>query len=248
LRPKSPFGNAVRKGFNAARENLPAMLGLEAVMAAVVAIYYCWPAGAAVLSRLGDWQRAGGVLSAAIATAIAGGLLSEFSVVYFQDGGRWTRLHAENAAFKFAMFFIGGALVYEFYLQQAVWFGHGAAWRVLVPKVLVDQFGYTVIWATPYQTLLTRWHALRYSFPRLGRELNLDFVTERMLPVLVANWMFWIPGVSLIYAMPTHLQAPLFILATAIWGLLLAAVAHPAREQSTGTVQDLVLPEPGATP
>jgi hypothetical protein len=224
------------------------MLALEAVMAAVVAIYYGWPAGAALLSRLGDWQHSGGVLAAATGTALAGGVLSEISVVYFQDGGRWTPTHLENAAFKFCLFFVSGALVYEFYLQQAVWFGHGASWRVLLPKVLVDQFGYTVIWATPYQTLLTRWHVLRYSFRRLGRELNLAFVTERMLPVLVANWMFWIPGVSLIYSMPTHLQAPLFILATAIWGLLLAAVAHPAREPSTGTVQDLVLPEPGTAP
>jgi hypothetical protein len=57
-------------------------------------------------------------------------------------------------------------------------------------------------------------------------ELNWDFVAERMLPVLVSNWMFWIPGVVLIYSLPTNLQTPLFIFATAIWGLLLPAVAR----------------------
>jgi hypothetical protein len=60
-------------------------------------------------------------------------------------------------------FFIAGAIVYEFYAWQAIWFGQGAAWSVLVPKILVDQFIYTVFWATPYYTLLTRWQALGYS-------------------------------------------------------------------------------------
>ena len=47
-----------------------------------------------------------------------------------------------------------------------------------------------------------------------------------MLPVLVTNWMFWIPGVSLIYSMPLNFQTPLFIFATAIWGILLPAVGR----------------------
>ncbi|MEI9998369.1 MAG: hypothetical protein WDO13_03985 [Verrucomicrobiota bacterium] len=33
-----------------------------------------------------------------------------------------------------------------------------------------------------------------------------------MLPVLVMNWMFWIPAITLVYAMPTVLQtAPLHL-------------------------------------
>jgi hypothetical protein len=60
----------------------------------------------------------------------------------------------------------------------------------------------------------------------LWQELGHHFFIERMLPILVTNWMFWIPGVVLIYSMPQMLQTPLFILATAIWGLLLGAVAQ----------------------
>jgi len=202
------------------------MLVLLTAMAAVVAIYYCWPAGAALLSRYAAWQHAGGVLAAALATACAGGVLSEVSLVYFQNGGRWTRDNLENMAFKWMFFFVSGAIVYEFYGWQAVWWGQGATWQVLVPKILVDQFGYTVFWSTPYNTLLTRWQMLGYSGSRLGMELNGDFVTGRMLPVLVTNWMFWIPGVTLIYSMPLILQTPLFIFATAIWSLLLLAVTR----------------------
>ncbi len=214
------------------------MLVLEGLMALLVAVYYWLPAGAVFLGHFAAWQHAGGVLGAGAATAVAGGLLSEISIVYFQDKGRWSLRHFEHAGFKLGLFFLSGVIVYEFYLQQAVWFGNGPGWRVLLPKVLADQFGYTVFWSVPSQTLLTRWHDLHYSGRRLRRELVRTFVTERMLPVLVTNWMFWIPGVSLIYAMPSNLQTSLFIFATATWGLLLPAVTRQA--DGTGTLNDLV--------
>ncbi len=235
---------AARQGLRAARENLAPMLVLQAMMAVIVVIYYAWPAGALFLSRFARWQHAGGVLAAACATSIAGGVLSEISAVYFQDRGRWARRHFENAAFKMVLFFISGSVVYEFYRQQAVWFGNGPSWHILLPKILVDQFGYTVVFAVPYQATLTRWHLLGFSGARLWRELKDNFFTERLLPVLITNWMFWFPGVTLIYSMPQILQTPLFIFAMAIWGLLLPAVGRQGRD--TGTMLDLVL-EPGET-
>jgi len=235
-------GEAFRKGFRAAWQNLPAILTLQLAMALTVAAYYNWPAAAAVLSRYAAWQHGGGIPGAALATALAGGVLSEVSLVYIGDRGRWSPAHLENLAFKFALFFVAGAIVYEFYAWQAIWFGQGAAWSVLVPKILVDQFVYTVFWATPYYTLLTRWKALGYSAAKLWRDLDLEFVTERMLPILVTNWMFWLPGVSLIYAMPLVLQTPLFIFATAIWGLLLPAVAR--QESAEPAAPGLISPAP----
>ncbi len=227
---RSAIGEAFRKGLRAAWQNLPATLALEAAMAGMVAIYYCWPTGAAWLSAYAAWQESGGVLVAALATACAGGILSEFSLVYFQQGGRWTRVNLENIAFKWVLFFISGAITYEFYRLQGYWWGQGTSWHVLLPKVLVDQFGYTVLWAAPFYTLATRWQTLHYSFEKLRKEFGGgEIITERLLPILVTNWMFWIPGVSLIYSMPGILQTPLFIFATAIWGLLLPAVTKQER-------------------
>lgn len=236
----------MRKGLRAARQSLVPMLVLEAAMAALVAIYYLWPAGSVLLDRYAAWQQSGGILVAALATAAAGGILSELSLVYFQDGGRWTSTHVENLCFKSILFFINGAVVYLFYVQQAIWFGNGTAWSVLLPKVCVDQFGFTIIFSLPYLSLMTRWQALRYSGMRLWAELNGNFVTERMLPVLVTNWMFWIPGVSLIYSMPLSLQSPLFIFATAIWGILLAAVGRQGDTPAPGTKLEPIAVHPTA--
>jgi hypothetical protein len=235
LRPERTFlasvREAFRKGLRAAAHNLPSILVLQAAMGAVVAIYYLWPAGAAVLSGYAHWQASGGFLGNGLAAALAGGVLSEISVVYIQNHGRWTWAHLEHLAFKFALFFITGCMVFEFYRLQAYWWGQGTSLSVIVPKVIVDQFGYTVILATPYFSLLTRWYALRYSGSLLWRELDRHFLTERMLPILVMNWMFWIPAISFVYAMPGVLQPPLYVFATAIWGLLVATLG---RQESSG--------------
>ena len=226
------------------------MLALLAAMSVMVGIYYFWPAGAAVLSQYAAWQHAGGILRTGLVAGFAGGILSELSVIYICDRGRWNSAHVENMVFRFVVFFFGGLVVAKFYEWQAYWFGDGLSWRVLAPKILVDQFIFSVFWSTTYQTLVFRWQALRYSGSRLWSELDGSFVVERMLPVLVTNWMFWIPGVTLVYSMPLILEMPLNIFATAIWSLLLAGLAKSARapEASIGPGLVLARPNPLAEP
>ncbi len=226
------------------------MAVLLGAMSLVVAVYYAWPAGAAVLSRYAAWQHAGGIFRAGLAAGFAGGILSELTLVYARDRGHWNFTHLENMAFRFVVFFFGGLIVCQFYAWQAAWFGNGLSWRIIVPKVLVDQFGYSVVWATTYQTIIFRWQALRYSGPGLWSELDRAFVFDRMLPVLVTNWMFWIPGVILIYSMPLILQMPLSVFATAIWSLLLAGLAKSPRAPDAELGPGLILtsPDPVAGP
>jgi hypothetical protein len=219
------------------------MSALLAAMSAVVATYYFWPAGAAFLSWYAAWVHAGGLFRIALTAGFAGGILSELSLIYIRDRGRWNLAHLENMAFRFVIFFFGGIIVAKFYEWQAYWFGDGLSWKVILPKVLVDQFIFSVIWSTTYQTLAFRWQALRYSGARLWSELDGNFVIERMLPVLITNWMFWIPGVTLVYSMPLILQMPINIFATAIWSLLLAGLAKNAQAPDAEMGPALVLTE-----
>jgi hypothetical protein len=206
------------------------MLLLQVAMGCLVAIYYCWPTGAAVLSAYAGWQHQGGIIAGGLATGLAGGVLSECSLVYFQNRGRWSAHHVEHMGFKFVFFSISGAIVYVFYAHQAIWFGSGNSWPVLLKKIFVDQFIFSFFWSNPFNAVATRWYALRYSGSKLWRELDLDFIAHRILPVTITGWMFWIPGVFLIYSMPVPLQVPLFIFATAIWGILLPAVAKQEQD------------------
>lgn len=205
------------------------MSALLSAMALVVAIYYLWPLGARYLIIYANWQQSGGVFASACATGLATGVLSELSLVYFQNRGRWTLRCVEDMAFKTMVFFIGGGIVYEFYRWQDYFWGSSIAWTIIAAKVATDQFGFSLFWGMPYTTLSMRWQALRYSGRKLWQELDGNFVGERMLPVLFMNWMFWIPAVTLLYAMPLKLQAPLYIFATAVWGILLPAVTRQER-------------------
>jgi hypothetical protein len=238
------LAEAFRKGFRAGRENLPAMLALDGAIVVVVLLYYFSPGTRPFFVRLAAWQHQGGILAAAIGNALAGGVLAEVSAVYVQRAGRWTRAHLENMALNSALFFFLGSTVFEFYRFQAFLFGDSPSPSAVVPKVLVDQLGYTVVFSAPVSTLVTRWHALGFSLRALRHELATGFIPDRFLPVLVTNWMFWFPAVALIYAMPLALQVPLAIFATAIWGLLLTAAARQSRHLPTVTPQDLL---PGET-
>ncbi len=207
------------------------MVALLVAMLLVVVLYYTWKPWADVLARYAEWQHSLGLVGAAIGAGVAGGILSELSFVYIQHRGRWTVASLENMAFKFAFFVLSGGLVYEFYHLQAYWFGDSTAWSVIVKKVLVDQFGYTFAVSMWLSTFATRWQLNCYSFTALRRELDGSFFMERMLPVVIANWMFWLPAVSLIYSVPLILQTPMFLFGTAIWGLLLSAVSREGHKE-----------------
>jgi hypothetical protein len=87
-------------------------------------------------------------------------------------------------------------------------------------------------------TLAFLWKSEQFSLRLTVEKMRQfrKFYALTVLPVLVSNWLFWIPMVVLIYCFPTSLQLPLGILACAIWSLLIAALVEPAdaRGASTG--------------
>ncbi len=44
---------------------------------------------------------------------------------------------------------------------------------------------------------------------------------DRVIPLMIANWVVWIPAVSLIYLFPLPLQLPLMNIILALWCLIL---------------------------
>jgi hypothetical protein len=55
--------------------------------------------------------------------------------------------------------------------------------------------------------------------------LTLQFLLAKVLPVVVAGWCVWIPGVILVYSMPTALQLPVASLILCFWVLIFTFVA-----------------------
>jgi hypothetical protein len=120
------------------------------------------------------------------------------------------------------MFGVLGVFQNYLYAFQAKLFGTGTSWQVLVPKVLFDQFVWTVFFANPYQAVLYLWKNNGFSMKKVATQMLpfKPFWGTQILPVLITNWAFWIPMVSIIYCFPAELQLPLAILAVTIWVLL----------------------------
>jgi hypothetical protein len=221
---------SLQLGLNAARANFVPALLVQILMAGLVLSYFYLPIARPVFGILTDWNVHGGLLFSFFAMGITVGGLTETFSVYLHKNGRWTSEDLTNMSFNFVVFGVLGVMNSIFYQLQAHWFGAGRSPGILATKTLVDQFVYTPFLTNPMQTLAFLWKSERFSFRETIEKMRRfrQFYVLTVLPVLVSNWLFWIPMVILIYCFPTSLQLPLGILACAIWSMLVAALVEPA--------------------
>jgi len=110
------------------------------------------------------------------------------------------------------------------YRFQSWMFGDGITVWVITQKVLVDQIFYVTCWTVPLSVLLYRWKDLGYSATRLRQEVGGKWgrwYGRTVLPVIVANWVYWVPLVAAIYALPLNLQLPVSNMVLSVWVILL---------------------------
>jgi hypothetical protein len=170
-------------------------------------------------------QSRGGVLFAALASAFAGAILPELAkiVTRLHDKPVLQRLH--DVAFNALFFAISGLVVYYFYALQAVIFGDDAKVSTIVAKVAVDQIVFAVLWAVPYSLFMYTWKAAGYDLRETFADLTPRRLLVRVPSMLLPIWAFWIPMVTMIYALPADLQFALFSLSLAAWSLLVVFIA-----------------------
>ena len=212
-----------RAGLQAARQSLVPACFVWAIMAVVAIAYYLVPAAMYFFDGLDHIQSSLGRLFPFLGMGLSVGLLAETVRVLTGANKRWTKANSMNAGFNLMVFGTLGLLQNVFYTQQAAWFGNEQNFSTLACKVIVDQFAYTVFFANPYQTILFIWKENQFKFNKVWQSMRpfKTFWGMRVLPVLITNWAFWIPMVSIIYSFPSRLQLPLAILSVTIWVLLL---------------------------
>lgn len=225
--------NSARAGLSAARQSLKPACFVWGVMALIAVLYYAVPATQSFFTALDALQTRMGLLFPFLGMGLAVGLLAEVVKVLMSKEKRWTKANSGNALFNLMMFGVLGVIQSFFYTLQGNLFGTGSSWQVLVPKVLVDQFVWTVFFANPYQTILYLWKNKGFSFEQVKVQMSpfRQFWGTQILPVLITNWAFWIPMVSIIYCFPAELQLPLAILAVTIWVLLLSILTATEDEE-----------------
>ena len=173
----------------------------------------------------------GGLPVAALAGAIAGGVLPEFakwisSPKAFRIAGRSTEL-----LFNLVFFAFNGVVVDRFYYFLSVVLGNQATVGTVISKVACDQFLFSPTWL-PLIIAIFAWRQANFSIAGTAAALKGNFYRRRVIPLLLPNWAFWMPMTTVIYALPGPLQFLLFILALAAWSLIMVFIAEAKTEDA----------------
>ncbi len=169
-------------------------------------------------------KRAGGIVFAFVAGAFAGAVIPEFAKLVTGHLRQFDRKWVGDTLFNGFVYGLVGVEVDVFYHVQSRLFGDGSDVATLAIKTFVDMAIFSTILSIPSAVLL-------YEGRKLGVRgliktwLRKGGYRELILPKLVMCWVFWIPVLFCVYAMPSDLQLCLALLAEAAWSILFVFVA-----------------------
>ncbi len=217
---QQPGPGPLRQGLDAAWANLVPGLILQALALVIVLAYFFWPPAGAMLGRVAETKLRLGYLFSLPSTAFFGGVLP-FFFLRFQKNGREEH-PLSHLAFYAIFWAIKGFEVDTLYRLQARLFGDDCEVTTLACKVMVDQFVYVPIWAAPSMVLCYLWKDSGYSLKTWRERLGRHVFKRRVLPLLLANWLVWVPAVAIIYCVDLPLQLPLQNLVLCMWCLMVS--------------------------
>ncbi|MES2309751.1 MAG: hypothetical protein V4507_12920, partial [Verrucomicrobiota bacterium] len=147
---------SVNIGLVAFRQTWKAALIVQTLIASLVICYFFVPQSHGIFQAISDLKKSGGLIASFLLMGGFVGLLSE-SISVLTTTRSWSRQNTENFAFNFIVFGLMGVLTDLFYLLQSHWIGSEASFKIIVLKMIIDQFVWTPLFASPYQVISGHW-------------------------------------------------------------------------------------------
>lgn len=213
------LGEALRPGLLAVRKYYRVFLFFQGIALTLYYSYLHFPPVQSACDAFAQWKSSGGPLLSAILTAIAGTLLPEGVRTIVGPDRSWNPEKVRRTGWNFCFFGFNGLLVDLFYWLQAALFGIGPSWKVVIPKMLLDFFGFIPWVALPMSVTYFLWLELGWSPGRILRSWNWSLYRDRVLPLLIPDFVYWGPLLIFLYGLPLALQVPFFLLAFSGWSL-----------------------------
>ena len=206
-------------GWTAAKQNrIPAVV-MWLFGIAIVSGYFLVPAIHDGLNSVGQFKEFFGWKFSLVSTAIFGGLIPAV-IARLINGPRQSRnrgLIVSNTL----LWACKGVEIDLFYEAQAWLFGTTPDFQTIAAKTLCDQFVMVPAFGIVNVVLFYVWRDCGYSFRKFPAALGKKWYRRRVLPVMIANWVIWIPAVVMIYSLPVALQLPVQNLILCFWVLIL---------------------------
>ncbi len=221
------------EALKALRTNLVPGLILQTLMLVLGAAYLWHPATRHFFGELSELKSRWGLLFSFAGTSLASTLLPEILGLLLphaaqgRNGGPGL---APRLLFGLIFWGLIGMQVDLFYRLQFHLFGPSDHISTIATKVLVDAFVYCPLLAIPQAVCIFLWRDHNFTHRGFHGWTPLRFYALKIFPVLMANWMVWIPLICIIYSLPPALGIPFFIIAQSFWVMVfttLSAGRHP---------------------
>jgi len=223
---------AWQEALKALRANLIPGLLLQSLMAAMGAAYLWHPVARHSFESLAIIRSDWGLLFSFIGTAVGSAILPEFLRLLLPRPKNSTLDTPDLVArLLFGIPFWGliGMQVDLFYRIQFLLFGPSDSVGVIFKKVLVDAFIYCPLLAIPQAVCVFVWRDHSFTLTGFRGHHPVHFYALKIFPVLMANWMVWIPLICIIYSLPAALGIPFFIVAQCFWVMVFTTLSMKGR-------------------
>jgi hypothetical protein len=181
------------------------------------------------LDAVAHWKENRGLLFAGFSTAIFGGVIPAV-VSVFTAGPRDSQIrYLPVLALFWGWKGVEAELLYRI---QAGLFGTSPDIPTIACKVMVDMGIYVPLIAVPSMAIFFALKEIDFDWKRLPSELGAGWYRRLGIPLLVTDWIVWIPAVCAIYAFPLALQLPIQNIVLCFFSLVLLVLTHkqPSRE------------------
>ena len=211
--------DAIRPGLLAVRNYYRVFLFFQAIAIGLYLTYYRVPYVQQAVDAFANWKTSGGLLLSAFLTALAGTVLPESVRTLVGPDRNWSGARFRKLGWNFLFFGFNGLLVDLFYVLQASLFGVGNSWSVVLPKMALDFFGFIPLLALPMSVSYFLWLELDWSPSRILCAWGWPLYRDRVVPLLIPDFVYWGPILIFLYGLPLNLQVPFFLLAFSGWSL-----------------------------
>src|SRR5882724_3655006 len=220
-------------GLRALRQFWRPFLLIQAAALALGLAYWFSASVRDVCAAIAAWRTAGGLPLTVVTGAVAGGILPELARLLTDRARAWRADRLPEVLFNTAFFGVNGVVIDGLYRTEARLFGDDARVATIVAKTAFDQFVFTPLWLVVIVVLFL-FRRRGFSWAATRPALRAGFYRQRVLPLLIPNFCFWIPIVSIVYALPGPLQFLMFAFALAAWSLIMVFVASQDGDAGDG--------------
>lgn len=220
----------VKPAVRAVLANWKPMLLIQLGAVGIVVVYYQSASMQAWCAHLATLKENGGLPFAAIAGAIAGGIVPEFAKLITKNKSQRQGVkEIACVAIYFAFMGLSVDILYSFFGR--VW-GMDHQPLTIVKKTCSDMGVFCPLIAVSTTVATLTWKDCGFSFSKTKEVFSNGGFWDRYIKVLLPNWIIWIPVVSAIYCLPVNLQFLTAQLAEAAWSIVVVHISQTVSQEA----------------